>query len=204
MPVSVSQERRLRFAHCSNCGLPKENELKCKCGTETYIGLWDREQTGCIELGFSEYGIGVYATEDIPAWTLIESCPAYLFQKDDFAKMANLPMALTPNRQDNTIANHMFFPWIDEKTRVLAVGYAMLYNHAWEPLALYWYRMDAQTGRYFLDYFTIHDVKAGQEITITYGDETWFYPFKNPNTSVVQGTLGHSFARLRHGKNLKK
>jgi len=195
----VSTSRKLRFAHCSNCGLKKPQALACKCGTETWIGLWDDEMMDAVEVSYSGlHGLGVFATRDIPAWTLIDSFPAYLITLEDFAQMKRLRMLVSG--EESTIWDHMIFPWLNNKYKCLVLGNALIYNHDWDSTCLYWYRQDSVSKRFFVDMFTASDVKEGQELTIRYGEEVWFPPYKDPNKVPKTGTLGEQFAHLRgHG-----
>ena len=50
----------------------------------------------------------------------------------------------------------------------LLLGYGMLYNHSYEANCEY-----IQDGPRVITFVTLRDVKAGEELTIDYGEEWW-------------------------------
>jgi len=73
---------------------------------------------------------------------------------------------------------------------MLPTGNATLYNHSWEPNVTYWYREDPITGRYFLDWYTLRKISAGEELFVCYGPAVWFPPYTNPKTPPSDAKYG--------------
>jgi len=124
-------------------------------------------------------GLGVFARIDIPEGQLIERCPVFVLagMSDQMKETMLLPYAESKN---GIMFNHMTFPWLNDRVRCIALGYAMLYNHESsefsnirsEPY------IDPDSNRRFVDIYTKKEVKAGEELCSTYADEgkLWFQP----------------------------
>jgi hypothetical protein len=105
-------------------------------------------------------GLGVFASEDIPAGEIIEQCPVVLLDT-------------TFQQNKDWVLNRYAFTWgcgcqICQKhghTMALVLGNGMIYNHSEEPNS-YWTQDTA------LKYFTLHsivDIKKDEEIVWYYG-----------------------------------
>jgi SET domain-containing protein len=125
-----------------------------------------------IEIKESEFGgYGVFAKEDIPADTILETCPTIL-----------LDSPIDYNGQ--SIINNYVFSTMDSTDKtLLAFGDCSLYNH--QPYdksnsefnTIY----DENLKRYLVQMKTIKPIKKDEEITHDYGDEYW-----KENTNVTQ------------------
>jgi len=69
-------------------------------------------------------------------------------------------------------------PWVQNESRALALGYAMLYNHesADRSNLLYKPYIDPDNNRRFLDFYSKRAIPKGEELTQTYAssDKLWF------------------------------
>lgn len=100
-------------------------------------------------------GLCVFATENIPKGTLIESSPA-------------LPLTPTERKQvEKTLMNHYIYPWRSTRSAAVVFGYGSIYNHSFTPNADW--KQDFRSIR--MTYRAIKDIKAGEEITINYNGE---------------------------------
>lgn len=96
-------------------------------------------------------GRGVFAVKNFKKDELIEEAHAVLFKKPR-------PRAL----------KDYVFDWDDGHCTML-LGYGCVYNHASDPNA--YYRKNFETN--VMNIFAKRDIKAGEEILITYGED-WF------------------------------
>lgn len=99
-------------------------------------------------------GLGVFAKVRIPADTEIERVPVLV-----------LPQAQLAHLQNGGILGDYAFTWSATEAAI-ALGYGSLYNHAYEPNAIYVDR--APRLKIFL---ALRDIQAHEEITINYNGE---------------------------------
>jgi len=92
-------------------------------------------------------GRGVFAREDIPAGTVIETVPVLVAPEEDLEATA--------------LAGHCFL-WSRGQV-ALPLGYGALYNHSYHPNAEYCDRAPRTKV-----YRALRDISAGEEITINY------------------------------------
>lgn len=98
-------------------------------------------------------GRGVVATQNYISGEIIETCPVIPLSKKERAQI------------DPTVLYNYYFNWTDEGA-ALALGYGSLYNHSYQPNALY--ERDYSTNQIiFRSYRPIH---AGEEITVNYNN----------------------------------
>ena len=101
-------------------------------------------------------GRGVFATEDIPAGSVIEICPIVPVPRKEIKHLKK------------TILLNYYFEW-GRKARSAAIvlGYGSLYNHSFAPNARYYSNIDDNT----LDIVALEDIPVGKEITVNYNGE---------------------------------
>ena len=125
-----------------------------------------------IEVKESPFGgYGVFAKEDIPADTVLETCPTILL---------DAPLDYTGQ---SIINNYVFSTMDSEEKTLVAFGDCSLYNH--QPYdksnsefnTIY----DENLKRYLVQMKTIKPIKKDEEITHDYGDDYW-----KENTNVTQ------------------
>jgi SET domain-containing protein len=110
-------------------------------------------------------GRGIFTADRIPKNTLIEICPVIV-----------LPPEELPLIHGTRLHDYYFFWGEEEKECAIALGFGSLYNHSYEPNAQYRADYDDRT----IEFYTLRDVKAGEEITVNYnGDpddagDLWF------------------------------
>jgi len=117
-----------------------------------------------IEIKASPYGgYGVYAKEDIPANSIIETCPTILVdEKKDYNK--------------KSILNDYVFSTMDKNDKeLIALGSCSIYNHQPEGKsnAEFDTIYDEKLNRYLVQMKSIKAIKKDTEITHNYGDEFW-------------------------------
>ena len=105
-----------------------------------------------IEVRGGRLGRGVFATRAFAEGDTVEVCPTL-----------EIPDAESAGK----LADYVFGTE-DEKVVLLILGFGMLYNHAAEANVEY-----VQDAPDTISYVTLRDVKAGEELTISYGDEWW-------------------------------
>jgi uncharacterized protein len=107
------------------------------------------------------HGRGVFAREPIAANELIETCAVLVIPADE-----------RPHLDATTLGGY-YFEW-DDGAGAFPLGFGAFYNHASDPNA--YAEIDPATET--LAYLALRDIDAGEEITISYGDEgdLWFAP----------------------------
>ena len=121
---------------------------------EAYSGLMERVSSESpVRVGTGALGRGVFATRDIEADETIEICPTMDLYDADIA---------------GRLSDYVLKSSEDEELVVLMFGYGMLYNHSDDPSAEY--RQHAEDEIAFV---ALRDISAGEEVTISYGEEWW-------------------------------
>ena len=156
---------------CINCGEPVREARKIE-----YVGGNGRLYLQHIP----SKGLGVFTRDDVKQSSVVERCPAYVIEVGVNIMGYLRYINLLPYADSNVgqAGNHMFFPWINNKTRALVLGYGMLYNHAPDHASNLAYRpyVDPETNRRYMDFIATRDVEAGSELTFTYAEaeNLWF------------------------------
>lgn len=112
---------------------------------------------------FPDKGRGIFALEDIKQGEVIEIAPVLVF---------------SPKESDYVMQTQLrdcVFQWGSNKSAA-ALGYGMVYNHSDNPNAYYQKREHRQD----MIYIALKDIKAGEEITVSYGDHWWKKRGVNP------------------------
>ncbi|NJO87478.1 MAG: SET domain-containing protein [Lewinella sp.] len=99
-------------------------------------------------------GRGVFSSRAIVADTTIELAPVIVLDPDDMEII------------HDTHLHDYYFLWGEEGCAI-ALGYGSLYNHAKNPNADFY--MDFEMRH--ICFFARRDIRAGEEITISYNDE---------------------------------
>ncbi len=138
------------------------------------------EQTSLIEVRWTATkGRGIFATEFIPAGTVIERAPVLV-----------MPAGEVLGTEDDTVLSHYLFEW-GKGTVALALGYGSLYNHSYSPNARY-----EDEGRQLKLYIALRDIQAGEEVTINYNgsaeaaDPVWFNVIENQSKTATNPGKG--------------
>jgi len=101
-------------------------------------------------------GRGVFAAEDIAKGDFIEICPAIILTKKE-RKTIN-----------DTLLHDYYFQWGKrQKKAAIVLGYGSIYNHSYQPNAVYLRNQEAGT----LDIICRKAIKAGDEITVNYNGD---------------------------------
>lgn len=101
-----------------------------------------------------EFNRGVFATCDIKKGELLHQAPALPYPNEQHVHV-----------EKTLLADYAFEYGINHTA--LLLGYGMLFNHSYEPNAVYEINFDNQT----FDFFAYKDIKAGEEIFINYNGE---------------------------------
>lgn len=96
-------------------------------------------------------GRGVFARRAIPKGETFETVPVLVFDSEDVF-----------GRTHGSVLEHYVFGWDGGKV-ALPLGYGCLYNHSYEPSAVY-----EQAGAKLMRYVALRPIKQGEEITINY------------------------------------
>ncbi|KAF2085900.1 protein methyltransferase [Saccharata proteae CBS 121410] len=111
-------------------------------------------------------GRGVFAAQDIPARTVIETCPA-------------LVLGIEENEEHirHTSLYHYTYNWPVrdaegkmKTAQAVIFGLGSMFNHARDQ-NVGW---DRDVSRFLVRYQTLRDVKAGEELCISYGERLTF------------------------------
>lgn len=100
-------------------------------------------------------GRGLFATETIAADTLVMEAPLLLIP-------AQQRVAL-----QSTLVDDYVYEWDEHGTAALVLGVSSMCNHADDPNAFLWLVPDGLVAQLF----TLRDVAAGEEITVSYRSE---------------------------------
>ena len=117
-----------------------------------------------IHLGMSAIknaGTGVFATNDIPSRTVIESSPVILVSRDLFDVINNI------HSNVRNILSDYPFAW-PNGISAFALGWGGLYNHSFEPNVMWEFVTEEDDGFNALRFRTKRDIKAGEELFIRY------------------------------------
>lgn len=107
----------------------------------------------CIEVSEGRLGRGVFARRAITAGEIVELCPT-LEVEDDAAS--------------GTLRDYVFSSNEDENVAILPLGWGTLYNHSPDANCEH-----VEHGPGLIAYVARRDVRAGEELTINYGDHWW-------------------------------
>lgn len=112
-------------------------------------------------------GRGVFTAAPIPEGSLIEICPVIVLPEED------LPIIHSTRLHD------YYFLWGDDQLRcAIALGFGSLYNHAFDPNAIYMPEFEEGV----ISFHSLRDIEAGEEITVNYNGDpedvnaVWFDP----------------------------
>lgn len=112
-------------------------------------------------------GRGVFTAEAIPEGSLIEICPVVVCPPEDLPAI------------HHTKLHDYYFLWgEDQQECAIALGFGSLYNHAFDPNALY--MPDFEND--IISFYSLRDIAAGEEITVNYNGDpedlqpVWFEP----------------------------
>jgi uncharacterized protein len=106
-----------------------------------------------IRVGETSLGRGVIATEDIPKGETIEVCPVLTLGEDDAGVV---------------LTDYVVALGDDSDGEALMLGYGSLYNSSEDPNAEYVYWDDDAYA-----FIALRDIAAGEQVTISYGEEWW-------------------------------
>jgi SET domain-containing protein len=106
-----------------------------------------------VEVREGRRGRGVFAARAFAAGEEIEVCPT---------------VELPRHEAKGLLADYVFDSARSRRSVLLVLGYGMLYNHSEDPNVEY-----DQDDAGVVTFYAARDVAAGEELTITYGDEWW-------------------------------
>jgi hypothetical protein len=192
-------DSQLRYGPCRSCGLESGTQwtpFNCPhCGFSIATGYYDQAAApGASRVVWTEHGLGVEAVVDISARTLIETAPVFVFVKpnqsnwEDLAPLIGIDkLRYSSGPNDGGKWWHLFLPFPSPVgkgkpvKKCICLGNVMLYNHSWDPNMTFWFREAG--GRYFIDFWAVRDIRAGEELVWTYDtNEVWFPPYtKDPS-----------------------
>lgn len=105
-------------------------------------------------LSDGEFNRGVFATCDIKKGQLVHEAPVIAYPNDQQQYI-----------EQTLLADYAFEYGINHSAILL--GYGMLFNHSYEPNAIYEINFDNHT----FDFYAFTDIKAGEEILINYNGD---------------------------------
>lgn len=110
-------------------------------------------------------GRGIFASERIPARTVIEVCPVLILDPKDAG-----------NHISKTMLDHYTYnwPWKDGmKTQVVVLGLGSMFNHSTYAQNVAWTR---DVPNECVTYTALKDIEIGEELCISYGNgRLWFH-----------------------------
>ncbi|EXJ79816.1 hypothetical protein A1O3_08101 [Capronia epimyces CBS 606.96] len=136
-------------------------------------------------------GRGVFATQDIPRSTVVDVSPVLIFSEDE-----------VENHTKHTRLQHYTYYWPSESgrtmTQALALGLGSMFNHSLRGQNVGWKR---NTETDVIVYTTLRDIKAGEELCISYGSARLWFDDADASPDAVLGddeldTGGETLAEL--------
>ncbi len=98
---------------------------------------------------------GVFATEDISKYDVLQESPYCTFTYKELKKRADIVIRYTYDSYDNPGTSDL----------VMGFGFAALYNHSTDNNAAY----ELDTVNEVMRHYALTDIKSGEEIFIDYG-----------------------------------
>jgi uncharacterized protein len=111
------------------------------------------EPPSSVRVEETRHGRGVVAATDISKGETIETCPVLVLGEGDASGILDDYVVSLGDEVEGT---------------ALMLGYGSLYNHSEEPNAEYLWEADD-----VYSFVALRDIAAGEEITITYGEDWW-------------------------------
>lgn len=155
-------------------------------------------------------GIGVFATKDIPARTVVESSPIILMAQHTFEVLNEIH---PPHRH---ILSDYPFQWTNNLSAI-AIGWGSLLNHSFEPNLMWEFRREEDVGYNALWFRTKRNISAGEELFVRYvwdHDKLWFVDEDadeqtDMRTQIRRGgstgmQVNQFFADIRMGQSLQE
>lgn len=100
---------------------------------------------------------GAFATRDIKAGEIIETCPAII--DNNWDKLS-----------ETEIGNYLFSSEKSESVKVMALGYCALFNHDDNLYNVYW---EIDSDNKVVVFKALDDIKKDQEMFVNYGPDYW-------------------------------
>jgi hypothetical protein len=121
--------------------------------------------TGLTLVANTPKGRGVFASERIPARTVIEVCPVLILDPKDAG-----------NHISKTMLDHYTYNWPwkhGTKTQVVVLGLGSIFNHSIHAQNVAWTR---DVPNECITYVALKDIEIGDELCISYGNgRLWFH-----------------------------
>ena len=125
-------------------------------------------------------GVGVFAINDIPARAVIESSPVVLVAQHTFEVLNDIH---PPHRH---LLSDYPFAWT-QRTSAIAMGWGGLFNHSFEPNAMWELKKEEDVGYNAIWFRTKRIITAGEELFLRYvwdHDKLWF---ADDDADIAQG-----------------
>lgn len=120
-----------------------------------FLGAMDHEKDLYISQT-SEKGRGVFACRSFKEGEPIEVCPVLVLGENDVALIRK------------TLLKHYYYEWGDTCSRgAIVLGYGSIYNHSWNPNALYTF----DEKKKVIVYWAVKDIACDEEIVVNYNGE---------------------------------
>lgn len=98
-------------------------------------------------------GRGVYAQDNIKKDEIIERCP-----------VIEIPISDESNVKEGILITYFYYSGKNKQKIALALGFGSIYNHTYQPNAVYKIR-EAQG---VIDFIALKNIKKDEEITVNY------------------------------------
>ncbi len=108
-----------------------------------------------------EYGLGVFAIDDIPADTTLEECHHLRIEEQNCLGIIEDYVYGLESEQNGSGETEACYS--------LPLGCGSIYNHAENHNIEYWH----DTERDLIVFHTIKDIRAGDQLFVDYGREWW-------------------------------
>lgn len=101
-------------------------------------------------------GRGIFALSTIDKGVCIEQAPVIVIPEDEIIHIRR------------TVFYNYFFKWGETlKDAAIALGYGSLFNHSYQPNAMFKLRLD----QLYIDFITLKPIQPGEEITVNYNGD---------------------------------
>jgi SET domain-containing protein len=122
-----------------------------------------------LRIGWDEkiYGWGVFTSQNIPQFTVVETCPVVVYPKE-ILEIAAWNAGQDKHRFASLGLSLYSLKW-DDSFLAIPLGYGGIYNHSDSKNCQF--MVDKEKG--FLHIVTLRDIEENEQLLVHYGDE-WF------------------------------
>jgi hypothetical protein len=154
--------------------------LNCsECGSSVSVGYYNQTQLDAAQIVWTEQrGLGVGTLVNIPARTLVETAPVFVIPPNELETFHHIGFESGPKTDGKWWEMVLPFPgirgWERNYGACVPLGKALIFNHSKNENVNFWFR--ETRGRFFIDFWTVRDVQAEEELVWCYREGNVWFP----------------------------